>query len=236
MNTLDIFMDCAERERGGWLCDSLWTARAAWQMLGDVSVEKAFLQNFMLTDPAKYGHAFFPEVFPWHHDSYEEMAGITTWSFWLILEFCEYYRRTGDRELLEQSFPRVEAFIRGTRDFTGESGLLEYMPAVFLDWSQSNQAEATPSRSACLPMRFTPICSARSASCMGVRNRVKWGEAIRGVLRSMGAVTFITEETLYPDTAYPGKRRAENQGVQSPRPRCIQIFGPSCSTGIVSQA
>ena len=76
----------------------------------------------MLTDPAKYGHAFFPEVFPSHHDSYEEMAGITTWSFWLILEFCEYYRRTGDRELLEQSLPRVEAFIRGTRDFIGESG------------------------------------------------------------------------------------------------------------------
>ena len=80
---------------------------------------KSVLQNFMLTDPSKYGHAFFPEVFPSHHDAYVEMAGITSWSFWLILEFCEYYRRTGDRELLEQSLPRIEAFIQGTRDFMG---------------------------------------------------------------------------------------------------------------------
>lgn len=201
MNTLDIFMDCAERERGGWLCDSLWTARAAWQMLGDVSVEKAFLQNFMLTDPAKYGHAFFPEVFPSHHDSYEEMAGITTWSFWLILEFCEYYRRTGDRELLEQSFPRVEAFIRGTRDFIGESGLLENMPAIFLDWSQSNQADHT--QPICLPANaLYAYMLCEIGKLYGREEWVKWGEAIRGVLRSMGAVTFITEEKLYPDTAY----------------------------------
>ena len=29
-NTLDIFMDCPQRERGGWLCDSQFTAHGAW--------------------------------------------------------------------------------------------------------------------------------------------------------------------------------------------------------------
>ena len=40
LNTLDIFMDCPDRERGGWLCDSLWTGRAASLMLGDNRVER----------------------------------------------------------------------------------------------------------------------------------------------------------------------------------------------------
>lgn len=201
MNTLDIFMDCAERERGGWLCDSLWTSRAAWQMLGDLSVEKAFLQNFMLTDATQYGHGFFPEVFPSHHDYYRELAGITTWSFWLILEFCEYYHRAEDHELLEQSLPRIEAFVQGTRDFIGESGLLENMPAIFLDWSQANQADHTQ-----------PICLAANAlyaymlcEIGKLYNREdwkQWGEDIRRILRSLDTVTFITEEKLYPDTAY----------------------------------
>ena len=31
---------------------------------------------------------------------------------------------------------------------------------------------------------------------------MKWGASVRDVLRSLGAVTFITEEKLYPDTAY----------------------------------
>ena len=26
-NAVDVFMDCPDRERGGWLCDGLWTAR-----------------------------------------------------------------------------------------------------------------------------------------------------------------------------------------------------------------
>lgn len=48
LNTLDIFMDCPQRERGGWLCDSQFTAHGAWQMLGDLRVEKDFIENFMI--------------------------------------------------------------------------------------------------------------------------------------------------------------------------------------------
>ena len=143
LNTLDIFMDCPDRERGGWLCDSLWTGRAASLMLSDDRVEREHLENFLLTPADGMGHAFFPEVYPAFKEHYEHFAGITTWSFWLSLEVCEFIRRTGNTLFRDQYKPRLAAFVKGTRDFIGQSGLLTDMPAIFVDWSLSNQGEYT---------------------------------------------------------------------------------------------
>ncbi len=143
LNTLDIFMDCPERERGGWLCDSLWTARAADLMLSDTRVEREFLENFLLTPAHGMFHAFFPEVYPALKHSYKDMTGLTTWSFWLACEIAEYIARTGDIAFRDEYAPRVEAFVKGTRDFIGKSGLLEHLPWVFIDWSQANYGEHT---------------------------------------------------------------------------------------------
>lgn len=141
LNTLDIFMDCPERERGGWLCDSLWTGRAASLLLSDNRVEREYLENFLLTPADGMGHAFFPEVYPALKDCYESFTGLTTWSFWLMVEVCEFIRRTGDISFRDEHKPRVEAFVQGTKDFMGSCGLLENMPAIFIDWSQANNAE-----------------------------------------------------------------------------------------------
>ena len=66
LNTLDIFTDCPQRERGGWLCDSDLTARGAAMLFGDYAVEKDFIENFMLTDPdaARHGECFLPGGLP----------------------------------------------------------------------------------------------------------------------------------------------------------------------------
>ena len=141
LNTLDIFMDCPERERGGWLCDSLWTARAAQLMLSDTRVEREFLENFLLTPADGMFHGFFPEVYPALKPDYRGMMGITTWSLWLGCEIAEYIERTGDIAFRDEFAPRVEAFVKGTRDFVGKSGLLENLPWLFIDWSQSNRGE-----------------------------------------------------------------------------------------------
>ncbi len=138
LNTLDIFMDCPERERGGWLCDSLWTARSASVMLGDTSVEKAFIENFLLTPSEGMWNAFFPEVYPANKHNYKEMTGITTWSFWLMIELCEYVERTNDWEFAEEYKQRVFDFVEGSKVFLGDSWLLTNMPFVFVDWSKSN--------------------------------------------------------------------------------------------------
>ncbi len=141
LNTLDIFMDCPERERGGWLCDSLWTARAARIMLGDQKVERAFLENFLLFPAEKIWHAFFPETYPAHRPDYDTCPGITTWSFWLMAELCEYAERSGDTAFLEKYRKRVTAFVEGSQELIGASGLLENLPFVFIDWSLSNNPE-----------------------------------------------------------------------------------------------
>ena len=141
LNTLDIFMDCPERERGGWLCDSLWTGRAAALMLSDSRVEREFLENFLLTPADGMFHSFFPEVYPALKPDYKGMTGITTWSLWLGCEIAEYIVRTGDIAFCDEYAPRVAAFVKGTRDFVGKSGLLENLPWLFIDWSQSNFGE-----------------------------------------------------------------------------------------------
>ncbi|HHV11665.1 MAG TPA: hypothetical protein GXX75_15440 [Clostridiales bacterium] len=138
-NMLDIFMDCPERERAGWLCDSLWSARAAWMLFGDLAVEKDFLENFLLTDADRYRSSFFPEVYPGSKGK-EKDTGIMSWSFWLAMELCEYYVRSGDREFVDRFRERMERFVEGILSFTGESGLLENIPDLFVDWSDSNYA------------------------------------------------------------------------------------------------
>ena len=139
LNTLDIFMDCPQRERGGWLCDSQFTSMGAWQMFGDLSVEKDFIENFMLTDPDEMWHAFFPEVYPGSKGKSGD-PGITNWSFWLLTELSDYYDRSGDRKFIEWCRGRVERFVEGMFSLRGESGLLENMGGQFVDWSLSNRS------------------------------------------------------------------------------------------------
>ncbi len=141
LNTMDIFMDCPERERGGWLCDSLWTARAAQMMLSDTRVEKEFIQNFLLTPAEGMFHGFFPEAYPGNKTNFKEMTGITTWTFWLMCQLVEYVERTGDFAFRDEYADRVKAFVKGSFDFIGQSGLLENLPWVFIDWSMSNMGE-----------------------------------------------------------------------------------------------
>lgn len=138
LNTLDIFMDCPQRERGGWLCDSYFTSHAAWQLFGDLSVEQDFIENFMLTDPDVLWHSFFPEVYPGSKGE-EEEVGISSWSFWLLTELYDYAGRSGNREFVDWCRPRVERFIEGLLSLRGESGLLESLPNLFVDWSLSNK-------------------------------------------------------------------------------------------------
>lgn len=138
LNTLDIYMDCPQRERGGWLCDSQFNGPASWMMFGDLTVEHDFLENFLLTDPDEKWKSFFPEVYPGVHRKPEEI-GICNWSFWLVTELYDYYQRSGDREFIEKYAYRIQRFIEGMLSLRGESGLIENLPNAFVDWSISNK-------------------------------------------------------------------------------------------------
>lgn len=93
----------------------------------------SFIENFLLTKTEDMWKGFFPEVYPGNKDNYRGMAGITTWSFWLMLELCEYVERTGDTEFAMLYRNRVNDFVNGSLTLIGPSGLLENMPHVFID-------------------------------------------------------------------------------------------------------
>lgn len=206
LNTLDIFMDCPERERGGWLCDSFWTARAAAMLLGDLSVEKAFLENFLL---APYGDGigspnnFFPEVYP--GNKLPGAPSITTWSFWLMLELAEYVERSGDLALALQHSGRVEAFVEGAARYVGPSGLLENLPFIFIDWSQSNDSANTQPISTAANALY-----ARMLQRLGqLYRRADWlaaGERVRGILRQallQSNMGDFRSRAYFPDALKP---------------------------------
>ena len=200
LNTMDIFMDCPERERGGWLCDSLWTARAAQMMLSDTRVEKEFIENFLLTPAEGMFHGFFPEVYPGNKPDFRAMTGITTWTFWLMCELVEYVERTGDFEFRDEYADRVAAFVKGSFDFIGQSGLLENLPWLFIDWSMSNGSEYQQPIS-------TPANALYAYMLTGLGRlyrRADWielGEKMRSILRD--AILAENELGLASLTTFP---------------------------------
>jgi alpha-L-rhamnosidase len=137
-NAVDIFMDCPSRERAGWLCDSLFSARVAGDLSGTTVVEKNFLQNFLL--PEKFSHlpaGMLPMCYPADHD---DGIYIPNWSLWFVLQLEEYGKRSGDRAMVAAFRPRLHALLDYFKPYENADGLLEKLPSwIFVEWSQANK-------------------------------------------------------------------------------------------------
>ena len=137
-NTLDIFMDCPSRERAGWLCDSLFTARVAPDLTGTTVVEKAFMENFLLPD--RFEHlpdGMLPMCYPADHYNGNF---IPNWSLFFVLELEEYLARSGDQVMVDAMRRRVKHLMDYFEPFENEDGLLEKLEAwVFVEWSAANK-------------------------------------------------------------------------------------------------
>jgi alpha-L-rhamnosidase len=136
-NAVDIFMDCPSRERGGWLCDSFFTARVAADLAGTTSVEKKFSREF----PA----AAFVRRDPGRHAADVLSRGPSrraihpSWAMWLVLELDEYAARSGDHALVAAFGPRLHTLLAWFRPHENADGLLEKMPGWnFIEWSKAN--------------------------------------------------------------------------------------------------
>ena len=136
-NVLDIYMDCASRERAGWLCDSFFTSRVERELTGKSVVEKCFLENFLM--PERFEHieeGMLPMCYPADFLSGEF---IPNWAMWYVLELEEYFNRTGDRDLIEKARKRVFDLVKYFEKFENESGLLEKLHGwIFVEWSPAN--------------------------------------------------------------------------------------------------
>ncbi|HEC03560.1 MAG TPA: hypothetical protein ENI81_08490, partial [Phycisphaerales bacterium] len=136
-NATDIFMDCPSRERAGWLCDSFFTSRVAFDLCGNTTIEKNLFENYLL--PASFAHlpeGMLPMCYPADH--YNGVF-IPNWAMWFVIQLEEYQARSGDRELVAALRPRLEALYRYFQRFTNEDGLLEKLESwVFVEWSKAN--------------------------------------------------------------------------------------------------
>ncbi|NLS98274.1 MAG: hypothetical protein GXX96_39595 [Planctomycetaceae bacterium] len=137
-NTLDIFMDCPSRERAGWLCDSLFTARVAPDLTGTCVVERTFLENFLLPD--RFAHlpeGMLPMCYPADHYNGNF---IPNWSLFFVLELEEYLARSGDQVMIDAMRGRIMPLLDYFQRFENEDGLLEKLEGwVFVEWSAANK-------------------------------------------------------------------------------------------------
>ncbi len=104
-SSLDIFMDTPSRERAGWLCDSYFSARVAFDLAGHAKMEKNFIENFLL--PERFGdidEGMLPMCYPSDHRDHNY---IPNWAMWFVIELEEYLDRSGDRETIDRARKRV---------------------------------------------------------------------------------------------------------------------------------
>lgn len=136
-NALDVFMDCPSRERAGWLCDSFFTARVEYVLTGRCTVEKAFLENFLLADQFEHlPTGMLPMCYPADH--YDGVF-IPNWAMWFVLELEEYLTRSSDTDLITRAKKRVFDLLHYFEKFENSDGLLERLPSwVFVEWSAAN--------------------------------------------------------------------------------------------------
>lgn len=135
-NTVDVFMDCPDRERGGWLCDSFWSGRAEKLLFGDTSVNRAMIRNYADRWKNYQEEPGFACCYPSGCE-----AKMPTWSLFFLLQLEEYWHMSGDRMLVDELKEHVCAFMDSLCVYENAAGLLEN-PAgwIFVDWSCSNDA------------------------------------------------------------------------------------------------
>lgn len=140
-NALDVLTDCPSRERGPWLGDGYFTARAALTISGNARVEKNFFQNYLLPDSfPDVPEGMVPMCYPCDHPN--ELF-IPNWAMWFVIQLEEYFHRSGDAEMIAGMRQRVTDLIGYFNKFRNEDGLLENLEKwVFIDWSTANDFTA----------------------------------------------------------------------------------------------
>jgi alpha-L-rhamnosidase len=138
LNMLDEFYDCPSRERAGWLCDSFFSARAAFYLFGDTAVDRLMLEDFLL--PAAFP-GLPPGMVPMCYPA-GRLGHIPNWAMFFILQLGEHLERTGDAAFIARFRERVEQLIACLDTFRNAEGLLEKLTGwVFVDWSAANEAD-----------------------------------------------------------------------------------------------
>lgn len=138
-NAVDLFTDCPSRERGGYPCDSWFTAMAERVFTGKSEVERNFLENYFLNATFEgIPDGMVPHCYPRSHLG--NGAFIPNWGIWLLLQLTDYYKRSRDEKMKELARPTVEGLVAWFTPHINSLGLLENLPGwLFIEWSKANE-------------------------------------------------------------------------------------------------
>ncbi|MBQ3020132.1 MAG: hypothetical protein IJD77_06075 [Clostridia bacterium] len=138
-NAVDIFTDCAGRERAGWLCDAYFTAKAERFFTGENKIERNYLENFILANTEELPKGMLPMCFPSQHDV---GSFIPNWAMWYVVELKDYFDRTQDRELIDRAKEKVYGVIEYFETFKNVYGLIENLQSwIFVEHSIANSLD-----------------------------------------------------------------------------------------------
>jgi len=195
-NAADLFTDCPTRERAGWLCDSFFIGRMEHFFTGSNIMEKQFLENFLLPE-GFYGvpDGMLPMCYPADH-----LNGgyIPNWSMWYALEVADYYRRTGDSELIRKAYPKLKKLVEFFERFENEDGLLEHLESwVFIEWSMANNLVQDVN----FPSNMTYSAMLKELGKLyNVPEWIKKGESISQTIRELSFDgEFFVDNQVYKD-------------------------------------
>ncbi|MBR2337447.1 MAG: hypothetical protein IKA61_05850 [Clostridia bacterium] len=137
-NAYDLLTDCASRERAGYFCDGFFTARAERFFTGDNKVECNLLENYLYFKNTVYEDGgILPMCYPSAPKGSDDY--IPNWMLWYIVQLEDYFRRTGDGELVKRHREQVYKTLSFFEGSENEIGLLENLEGwVFVEWSKAN--------------------------------------------------------------------------------------------------
>ena len=137
-NTLDIYMDCPGRERGGWLCDSYFTAEAEKFFTGKSAVEDAFLNNFAMAEEfPNIPQGMLPMVYPSDINDYND-GYIPQWAMWYVVELEEYSKKRANIDV-EKYRDLCYDLLEWFEKYENNDGFLENIAGWnVIEWSQAN--------------------------------------------------------------------------------------------------
>lgn len=195
LNTVDTFMDCPSRERGAWLHDSYYTARAVYAMFGDLSVNRRMDRQIAESQGYLDSPGMVQALYPanWTRDRYIPGHAL----FWVPQAGLER-RFTGDEASTRETLPAIRRLMDTFAGWRNSDGLLENVPSWnFIDWADVRTDGVCVALNSIYAMALDE--AARMERDAGDRNRAREYDLdaarVRISLRSL-----CGDDLFYPDS------------------------------------
>lgn len=137
-NAVDLFTDCAGRERGSYFGDTTFTGRGGDVLLGDLTIEGTLYENYSLaTEFRDVPKGMIPMCYP-GDVVLAQPHWIAAFGLWSAIQLVEYVARSGDQATADRYRARAEGILGWFRAARNADGLLENLPGwVFVEWSRA---------------------------------------------------------------------------------------------------